>query len=765
MLLLFSFLFLFVSGIHSQAVSSVPYDCNALETLVDDDVAFEHCLTSGVWQSGLVGDERYDLEENEQCGWCVSVMPNVLAFMKRNNEVVINEFVETQDTSPIMKSVESGIDADVVKEQFLDEICNSLSGTNTKAQCIELTEKYYKRTIAMLAAGVPAERVCSLLKVCHIKFGICYTSPDVVCADLETAKKCGKFDSCLQFEWSKKVATVPAPVEGSAECEECEALIDYVKQYLSDSSNREAIVDGAENICERFFTNAQCEKYVGESIGEIILLLENDVSAAELCSLLGMCKSNEQTEQTPENPRGLLGADECVAPLDTICSDLMYARRCKMMTRCFEWGSSKFGLMNADSTYNFKHASSGYMCEVCEGVVESVKQMLDDEKTEDEIEKEVLTLCDKCPEKDKCVALVKEYLTMVIKMVDAQLDPDTICQLMKLCHPYEKRVVGVRPVPYINGMIEKPRVKVEDVKCSTDYYCPSGNTCCAMTDDSYGCCPLADAVCCSDHVHCCPGGYTCQEDECVKSDGSDLNSFMAYIRMPKKRTMERTRRHVIDREHTHAKKVESSHDEEFTLPTVDDLSQWGNQIAEHFNKKLEEADGCYVCKIITKIYQAAPIDDDKMESELMPFYEQFCTLYKQYNIFSDVECPSLDTVREILKAAKEYKGDGCPLTYMCTEKKSFGLPDLLDMFKGMLCDSYQAVIDMVDDKENWDAVSTVVQQYTQNSDPHVQDAVNVGMMEARRLEQDGTFTSKKEAMLESLNELPRMKYCNLQIKN
>ena len=25
----------------------------------------------------------------------------------------------------------------------------------------------------------------------------------------------------------------------------------------------------------------------------------------------------------------------------------------------------------------------------------------------------------------------------------------------------------------------------------------------------YACCPLRNAVCCSDHLHCCPQGYTC----------------------------------------------------------------------------------------------------------------------------------------------------------------------------------------------------------------------------------------------------------------
>ncbi|CAF1201630.1 unnamed protein product [Adineta ricciae] len=39
--------------------------------------------------------------------------------------------------------------------------------------------------------------------------------------------------------------------------------------------------------------------------------------------------------------------------------------------------------------------------------------------------------------------------------------------------------------------------------------CPDGETCCQLSTGQYGCCPIPGAVCCSDHLHCCPNGYTC----------------------------------------------------------------------------------------------------------------------------------------------------------------------------------------------------------------------------------------------------------------
>ena len=72
-------------------------------------------------------------------------------------------------------------------------------------------------------------------------------------------------------------------------------------------------------------------------------------------------------------------------------------------------------------------------------------------------------------------------------------------------------------------MVKKePAKKVENVKnvtCPGGSQCPDGNTCCQLSSGKYGCCPLPNAVCCSDHVHCCPNDYACdnQTGKCVDS--------------------------------------------------------------------------------------------------------------------------------------------------------------------------------------------------------------------------------------------------------
>ncbi|KTG01779.1 hypothetical protein cypCar_00026215 [Cyprinus carpio] len=46
-------------------------------------------------------------------------------------------------------------------------------------------------------------------------------------------------------------------------------------------------------------------------------------------------------------------------------------------------------------------------------------------------------------------------------------------------------------------------------KCDETTSCPDGSTCCRLSSEKWGCCPLPQAVCCEDHLHCCPHDTVC----------------------------------------------------------------------------------------------------------------------------------------------------------------------------------------------------------------------------------------------------------------
>ncbi|XP_019655774.1 progranulin isoform X2 [Ailuropoda melanoleuca] len=55
--------------------------------------------------------------------------------------------------------------------------------------------------------------------------------------------------------------------------------------------------------------------------------------------------------------------------------------------------------------------------------------------------------------------------------------------------------------------------------------CPDGSTCCELPSGKYGCCPMPNAICCSDHLHCCPQDTVCDlvQSKCLsKENATDL---------------------------------------------------------------------------------------------------------------------------------------------------------------------------------------------------------------------------------------------------
>jgi hypothetical protein len=86
--------------------------------------------------------------------------------------------------------------------------------------------------------------------------------------------------------------------------------------------------------------------------------------------------------------------------------------------------------------------------------------------------------------------------------------------------PPPKPAPGPAPAP--------PKPDPEPVECDDTHECPAGSTCCCLRNIAglcftWGCCPMPDATCCSDHVHCCPSNLpVCDVDSgrCLPPSGA-----------------------------------------------------------------------------------------------------------------------------------------------------------------------------------------------------------------------------------------------------
>ncbi|XP_070585345.1 progranulin isoform X2 [Erythrolamprus reginae] len=78
---------------------------------------------------------------------------------------------------------------------------------------------------------------------------------------------------------------------------------------------------------------------------------------------------------------------------------------------------------------------------------------------------------------------------------------------------------GSWPITHLTAGLQTGR----NVDCDGEHSCPDENTCCRTPRGVWGCCPLPEAICCADHIHCCPKGYHCRLDQgSCEQDGQSI---------------------------------------------------------------------------------------------------------------------------------------------------------------------------------------------------------------------------------------------------
>ncbi|XP_041818405.1 granulin b [Chelmon rostratus] len=125
-------------------------------------------------------------------------------------------------------------------------------------------------------------------------------------------------------------------------------------------------------------------------------------------------------------------------------------------------------------------------------------------------------MCDdrtSCPKDTTCCFMDKSHKWGCCPLPKAVCcnDGNHCCPSGHTCDPHRSSCSkGPHAIPWFTKLsaLTEPGA-VTDVKCDDKSSCASGTTCCKLQTGEWGCCPLVKAVCCADHEHCCPQGYTC----------------------------------------------------------------------------------------------------------------------------------------------------------------------------------------------------------------------------------------------------------------
>ncbi len=352
------------------------------------------------------------------------------------------------------KFLEDGHNVDEIKD-YLDGLCDEAPGAY-KDTCKSFVDGYAPMIIDMIASEIHPSQICKELKLCsapapvppkksascetcrivteevfsvfsskddqdmvkNVLESICYRFPeyidepcerfvdkysaaflDFISKNLTPEQFCDALDMCsAEEDLAIAVYGIDKASDDSA-CIICEYIISYLDKALTNKTNEEEIKQALEEVCDVLPSSVknQCDSFVEAYTDMVIQLLTGEVTPKEVCGYLGLCQNNIQMGfQSPILGAG--GPGPVMMPLEQEANDKPY-------------------------------------CTICEYVINTVDQMLEDNKTEKEIEVALDKVCYVLPAsvKKNCLDLVRDYTDQMIHMLVNNYPPQQVCSKLALC--------------------------------------------------------------------------------------------------------------------------------------------------------------------------------------------------------------------------------------------------------------------------------------------------------------------------------------------
>ena len=352
------------------------------------------------------------------------------------------------------KFLEDGHNVDEIKD-YLDGLCDEAPGAY-KDSCKSFVDGYAPMIIDMIASEIHPSQICKELKLCsapapvppkksascetcrivteevfsvfsskddqdmvkNVLESICYRFPeyidepcerfvdkysaaflDFISKNLTPEQFCDALDMCsAEEDLAIAVYGIDKASDDSA-CIICEYVISYLDKALTNKTNEDELKQALEEVCDLLPSSVknQCDSFVEAYTDMIIQLLTGEVTPKEVCGYLGLCQNNIQMGfQSPILGAG--GPGPVMMPLEQETDDKPY-------------------------------------CTICEYVINTVDQMLEDNKTEKEIEVALDKVCYVLPAsvKKNCLDLVRDYTDQMIHMLVNNYPPQQVCSKLALC--------------------------------------------------------------------------------------------------------------------------------------------------------------------------------------------------------------------------------------------------------------------------------------------------------------------------------------------
>ncbi|KAI4457688.1 saposin-related [Holotrichia oblita] len=350
-------------------------------------------------------------------GLCNSArIDNLIAEYEKNQKKASNTPNRCDSCHTVMDVLERRFDRmskDDVLQGFL-RVCGRL-GSFSDA-CSNIIVTYFKDIYEHLQVNFNSDSVCLLSGECS-----------------------AQFHTHVEITSLSKVGFVPVGQENDdLPCELCEQLVTHLRELLVANTTElefQKVLQGLCNQTGQF--RAECLSIVNEYYPIIYDFLIDELNGTVACQMIGICPQSVNVDAIPIAP--LLPVESAPKAYNLLHDNEDDLTRVNVPNKGLSVKIvSKPESMQLPIERLFPQVPEVYnkeVCIFCQYFLHYIQTAISDPATEEEIKEQVERACNVLPASvnETCIAFISNYGDAVIALLVQEIDPSTICPLIKAC--------------------------------------------------------------------------------------------------------------------------------------------------------------------------------------------------------------------------------------------------------------------------------------------------------------------------------------------
>lgn len=282
----------------------------------------------------------------------------------------------------------------------------------SKAMCKTLIDAYGPIFLEIIARDVNPQQLCEII-------GMCSKSSE----DL----------SSIPFTDIQPIAPAPSvPLPRANEtCVVCEFVVKLLSEYANKNSTEPEIEKLLNMICDKMMpasVQPQCTEFVNQYGPVVISLIVNGIKPDQICTFIGLCPKSALDLLLPPPPIHIPRKEVDEKQQQHFFDEEHLFKHRSREEAAEERRKQEMEIVKPANNQTLQ-------CSLCLYVAELVDTQLKQNKTEEQITREVELVCNLFPSdlRQQCKSFLDEYMPYILQLIAAELDAESACAALKIC--------------------------------------------------------------------------------------------------------------------------------------------------------------------------------------------------------------------------------------------------------------------------------------------------------------------------------------------